>query len=134
MTGGTGDGRTAPAPAPAPSGAGADATARRRRPRVPKGRRPVYLDSPDSERLLSMVLVLASEVSVLHAELDDLRAALAARGLASEDELAAFVPDERARERRAARRRELIERMLRIVLEDLDVAANTARDGPGKTE
>jgi hypothetical protein len=132
VTGGTRAGQMAPGTAT--SGEGADATGRRRRPRVAKGRRPVYLDSPDAERLLSMVLVLASEVSVLHAELDDLREALAARGLTGEDELAAFVPDERARERRAARRRGLIERMLRIVLEDLDVAANTARDGPGKTE
>lgn len=117
-------------PGPATAEASAEATGRRRRPRVPKGRRPVYLDSPDSERLLSMLLVLASEVSVLQAEIDALREVLAARGVASEDELAAFVPDDIARERRAQRRRELIERLLRIVLEDLDDAANSAREGP----
>jgi hypothetical protein len=103
------------------AGGGSGSTrARRGRPRVPLGRRPVYLDGPDSERLLSMLLVLASEVSVLSSELDDIRGVLAARGVASADEIERFVPDERARVRRAARRRALIERMLRIVLEDLD--------------
>ncbi len=96
------------------------------RPRVPKGRRPVYLDSPDSERLLSMVLVLASEVSTLTEELEVLRAALLERGAVSPERLHALGLDPAGTARRAPRRQGLIERMLRIVQEDLQPAAAAA--------
>jgi hypothetical protein len=79
----------------------------------------VYLDSADSERLLSMVLVLATEVSALDAELSTLREALQARGALDAAALAAARSASGAASRRRDRRRALVERMLRIVLEDL---------------
>jgi hypothetical protein len=93
---------------------------RRPRPRVPKGARPVYLRDADSERLLSMTLALAAEVSVLSEELDTLREVLLRGGVLDDAALQGFRPDEPAAARRALRRRALIRRMLRIVLEDLD--------------
>ena len=90
------------------------------RPRVPEGKRPISLANADSERLLSMVLALSSEVAVLSDELDALREVLSASGALDARSLATTPPSVEASERRAARRRALIERVLRIVLEDLD--------------
>jgi hypothetical protein len=98
------------------------------RPRVPKGARPVHLGDAHSERLLSMTLALAAEVAVLSDELDTVRELLVRRALAGADEFAAFVPDEPAAQRRAERRRALIDRMLRIVREDLDGSAGAERE------
>lgn len=100
---------------------------RKPRPRVPRGARPVYLRDADAERLLSMTLALAAEVSVLAEELDTLREAVLGARLLDRDALARFLPDEATTARRAARRRALIRRMLRIVLEDLDGPAGEAR-------
>jgi hypothetical protein len=94
---------------------------------VPKGARPVYLRDADSERLLSMTLALAAEVSVLSEELDTLRELALRAGLLERDALERFRPDEPTAARRAARRRALIRRMLRIVLEDLDGPGADAR-------
>ncbi|MCU0760798.1 MAG: hypothetical protein MUF07_16580 [Steroidobacteraceae bacterium] len=101
--------------------------ARRTRPRVPKGARPVYLRDADGERLLSMTLALAAEVSVLSEELDSLREVLQRAGVLDPSLLHGFRPDEPVEARRAARRRALIRRMLRIVLEDLDGPAAELR-------
>lgn len=103
------------------------ASARQPRPRVPKGMRPVSLQDADSERLLSMTLALAAEVSVLTEELDTLRELVLRSGTVDRAALAAFEPDEPVAARRSARRRALIRRMLRIVLEDLDGPVGEAR-------
>jgi hypothetical protein len=97
------------------------------RPRVPKGARPVHLGDAQSERLLSMTLALAAEVATLSEELDTVRELLVRRSLAGEQEFSGFVPDETVARRRSARRRAMIDRMLRIVLEDLDGAAGAER-------
>jgi len=97
------------------------------RPRVPEGKRPISLASADSERLLSMVLALSGEVAVLSDELDSLREFLSASGALDVQLLAAMPPSVEASQRRAERRRALIERVLRIVLEDLDGPAADRR-------
>jgi hypothetical protein len=94
---------------------------------VPKGARPVYLDGADSERLLSMLLALAAEVSVLSDEVDTLRELLASAAVLAPDAFERFAPSTAAAGRRATRRRALIRRMLRIVLEDLDGPAAERR-------
>jgi hypothetical protein len=109
----------------APTGEGR--SLRGARPRVPKGARPVFLDGADSERLLSMLLALAAEVSVLSDEVDTLRELLAEATVLAPDAAARFAPSAATRERRATRRRALIRRMLRIVLEDLDGPAADRR-------
>ena len=101
--------------------------ARTPRPRVPRGARPVYLRDADSERLLSMTLALAAEVSVLSEELDTLREVLRCSGAVDPAALAGFRPDEATATRRSARRQALLRRMLRIVLEDLDGPAGEVR-------
>ena len=109
------------------SAGGTPAGGRRPRPRVPKGARPVYLRDADCERLLSMTLALAAEVSVLGEELDTLRETVIGARLLERGAVERFLPDEAGAARRTARRRALIQRLLRIVLEDLDGPAGEAR-------
>ena len=87
----------------------------------------MYLDGADSERLLSLMLALAAEVSVLSEEVDTLRELLTAAEVLAPDAAERSVPSAAATERRATRRRALIRRMLRIVLEDLDGPAADRR-------
>jgi hypothetical protein len=69
-----------------------------------------------------MLLALATEVSALADELDDLRQDVAQlRG-------AGKVPPEETEQRRAARRRAMIERLLRVVQEELGSPANERRN------
>lgn len=95
---------------------------RSRRPRVPSGARPVYLRDGDSETLLGMLLALAAEVSALADEVDELREQLAV--LRGKD---AQSPTD-TEQRRSARRRAMIERLLRIVHEQLGSPANARRN------
>jgi hypothetical protein len=67
-----------------------------------------------------MLLALTAEVSVLSDEVDTLRELLAASAVLPPDSVERFAPSTTTAERRATRRRALIRRMLRIVLEDLD--------------
>ncbi len=87
----------------------------------------MFLDGADSERLLSMLLALAAEVSVLSDEVDTLRELLAAAAVLAPEAVEGFAPSSAAAGRRATRRRALIRRMLRIVLEDLDGPAADRR-------
>jgi hypothetical protein len=93
-----------------------------RRPRVPAGARPLFLGDGPSETLLGMLLALATEVSALADEMDDLREELrACRGEVASEPAAVDA-------RRSARRRAMIERMLRIVDEELGSAGHAQRN------
>jgi len=93
-----------------------------KRPRVPAGARPVFLGDGPSETLLGMLLALATEVSALADEVDELRDELrAARGEQVRDAVAVEA-------RRGERRRAMIERMLRIVEEELGSPGNERRN------
>jgi hypothetical protein len=82
----------------------------------------VFLDNAASETLLGMLLALATEVSALADEVDDLRGELrTTRGGGVEDAAAVEA-------RRRERRRAMIERMLRIVEEELGSPGNERRN------
>jgi hypothetical protein len=82
----------------------------------------LFLGDGASETLLGMLLALATEVSALADEVDDLRQELAA--LRGEGESAAGDTEQR----RSARRRAMIDRLLRIVQEELGSPANDRRN------
>ena len=93
-----------------------------RRPRVPAGARPVFLGDGTSETLLGMLLALATEVSALADEVDDLREELRlSRGEPGAEPAAVDA-------RRSARRRAMIERLLRIVEEELGSEGHAQRN------
>ena len=96
-------------------------------PRGSRGARPWFLDQPDSERLLTMVVALAAEVSVLHDKLDTL-AAISGTDPAAID---AYQPDPATLVARATRRADFVDRIFRIVDADAERAGH---GGPSYAE
>ncbi|MBW4688075.1 MAG: hypothetical protein KME40_24035 [Komarekiella atlantica HA4396-MV6] len=85
-----------------------------------KGKRPVYLDDPQIDKLLAIVMALTSEVSVLHDRLDTIECLLAAQGILSAADIDAYEPDEEVTKKREHWRAEYLARILRVLQEPLD--------------
>lgn len=96
-------------------------------PKAAKGERPFSLKDADHERLLNMIVALTAEISVLQDQQDMLTRILVARGLATDAEIAHFQPDAVASAERATKRRELIERVMRIIIADAERAVRDER-------
>ena len=87
----------------------------KRRQRVAKGRRPFFLDAPDSDKLLAMIVALVGEVSVVKERLDT-HERLAAQGkVATPEEIENYAPDEAVEDEREAWRAGMLERVFRII-------------------
>ena len=85
------------------------------RQRVAKGRRPFFLDTPDSDKLLAMIVALVGEVSVVKERLDT-HERLAAQGkVATPEEIENYSPDEAVEDEREAWRAAMLERVFRII-------------------
>ena len=83
-----------------------------------KGKRPVYFDDPQIDKLLAMVMALTGEVSVLRERLDTMERLLQAKGIVSISELEAYQPDEQVESERQQWRQEYIARVLRVLQEE----------------
>lgn len=59
----------------------------------PKGRRPEFLGDRNDERLLSMLMALVGEVSVLRERLDTVERLLEARGTLARADIETYAPD-----------------------------------------
>jgi len=77
-----------------------------------KGKRPVYLDNAKVDRLLTMIMTLASEVSVLHDRLDTLERLAQEKGILSLEDIEAYQPDEQTQQQREQWRQAYLERLL----------------------
>jgi hypothetical protein len=86
---------------------------RRDPPRRPKGHQPHYFDDPAIDQLHSALLALATELSVAFDRIDTLEQILEQRAGVARAEIDAYVPDDAAVARRAARRHDIAERLLR---------------------
>lgn len=93
---------------------------RRQGPVAPKGGRSVFLKDPDSERLLAMILAVASEVSVLYDKVDRLERVASEKPSFTLADLAAYEPTPEVQAARAEWLRGYMARLLRIFHEDLD--------------
>ncbi len=80
-----------------------------------KGKRPVYLDNPESDKLLAMLMALAGEVSVLRERLDTIERLVEAKGLISIEEIEAYEPDDQVAQEREQWRGAYIARLLQIL-------------------
>lgn len=85
-----------------------------------KGKRPTFFDDPQIDKLLGIVMALAGEVSVLRERLDTVERLAEAEGLFRRAEVDAYQPDEAAAAEREAWRAEYIERVLRVVHQELE--------------
>ena len=99
-------------------------SASRKLPRRAKGARPYFFDDPTSDKLLSIVMALAGEVSVLHDRLDSALRQLESRGALSREELESFRPDAAIRAERDAWREEFLARVLRVVHVEREATAD----------
>jgi predicted nucleic acid-binding Zn-ribbon protein len=88
--------------------------------KIAKGKRPVYFDDPQSDKLLAIVMALTSEVSVLHERLDTLERLLQTKGILSIAEIEAYQPDDEVAKEREQWRADYIARVLRVLQEELD--------------
>ena len=85
--------------------------------KISKGKRPIYFEDPQSDKLLAIVMALTGEVAVLRERLDTLERLLASKGIVSISEIEAYQPDEQTANERSQWRAEYIGRVLRVVQE-----------------
>ena len=88
--------------------------------RKAKGERPYFFADPDVDKLLTMLMGLAGEVSVMRDRLDTVERVAAAKGLFSAVDIEAYQPDEDALVERAARRDALLNEITRIVQAEVE--------------
>ncbi len=91
-----------------------------------KGKRPVFLDDPAVERVLSITMAVATELAVARERIDTLERLLVQRGVLQPQDIETFVPDAEAAAARDAWGREFIARILRIVEQDVQAMKEAA--------
>lgn len=85
-----------------------------------KGQRPIYLGDPQIDKLLTIVLALASEVSVLRERLDTIERLMHSKGLITNDDIETYEPDEQVAQEREQWRTDYIARLFRVIEEEID--------------
>jgi hypothetical protein len=90
--------------------------------RKAKGKRPVYFENPECDKLLAITMALAGELSVTRERLDTVERLLEAKGILNASEIESYHPDEKAAAQRERWRAEYLERILRIVQVELESA------------
>ncbi|MET4683342.1 hypothetical protein [Brevundimonas faecalis] len=94
-------------------------------PKASKGGRPFSLENADHERLLTMIIALAAEVSTLHDKLDNLTQVAGRDAPFSAADVEAYQPEPAEAEARARRRQAFVGRVLRIIQADFERAQTT---------
>ncbi|MDY7006580.1 MAG: hypothetical protein SWX82_22340 [Cyanobacteriota bacterium] len=84
-------------------------------PKQAKGKRPVYLDNTDNDKLLAIIMALAGEVSVLRERSDTIEKLLVAKGIISSEDIENYQPDAQVNEEREQWRTDYITRILRVI-------------------
>jgi hypothetical protein len=91
--------------------------------REAKGKRPGFYETPGLDQMMSMIMVLASEVSVLADHIDSIERVAAEKGLDLAAGVAALHLDQEALETREARRQALLGRMFYLMRKEAAEAA-----------
>lgn len=84
-----------------------------------KGKRPNFLDDPAVERVLSIAMAVAAELSVARERMDTLERLLVSKGIFKPDEVESYTPDADAQAQRNQWGREYISRVLRMLEQDV---------------
>jgi len=88
--------------------------------RAAKGKRPQYFSDPATDRLLTIVLALVNEVSVLRDRLDTVESLLEKNAVFSKDDIENFAPSEEHGAAREKRRAEYLDHIFRVIQSELD--------------
>ncbi len=89
-----------------------------------KGKRPAYFDDPAQDRMLSILMAVVGEVSVLRERLDTVERLLDSKGTVSRADIETYTPDRDAQFERGLLSREFIARVLRGVQQDMEALAD----------
>ncbi|HEX8756478.1 MAG TPA: hypothetical protein VF745_09075 [Steroidobacteraceae bacterium] len=95
-----------------------------------KGRRPQYFDDPALDRLLSMVMAVVGEVSVLRERLDTVERLLETRGSLTRADIESYTPDQAAALERANLTREYIARVMRGLQQEVEALSAGSAERP----
>ena len=93
-------------------------------PRDARGKRPQFYDAPGVDHAMSMILVLAEELTVVRERLDTLERIAAAKGLILEDEIERFRPDQKALDQREERRQQFLEHLYYLARKEVTELAS----------
>ena len=83
-----------------------------------KGKRPYFFADPDVERLMTIVMALAQEVSVTRERLDTVERLLEKKGVVTRDDIEKFEPTKTEADERGAMTQEFLARILRILQQE----------------
>lgn len=88
--------------------------------RKAKGQRPLFFDDPDTDKLVSMLMGLAGEVSVMRDRVDTIEQLLGEKGLLSKAEIDYFEPSEEVLMHRAEARELFLGEITRVITSELE--------------
>ena len=91
-----------------------------------KGKRPQYFDDPAIDRMLSILMAVVGEVSVMRERLDTVERLLDAKGTISRADIEGYVPDRDAALERGLLTKAYIARVMRGVQQDMEAMAAQA--------
>ena len=92
-----------------------------------RGKRPAFYDHPALDQMMSMIMVLASEMSVVSDRVDSLERVIEANGIDVAAGLATLKLDQDALDMRETRRQQLLERLFYLLRKE------AAEAGAGET-
>jgi hypothetical protein len=93
-------------------------------PRTVRGKRPQFFDIQGLDEAMSMIMVLAEELAVVHDRLDTVERVAAAKGVILNDEIEAFHFDQDALAARETWRQQFFERMFYLLRQQASEAAS----------
>jgi len=88
-----------------------------------KGKRPHFYDAPGLDHAMSMILVLANELSVLNDRLDSAERVFKSKGIDLAAEIETLKLDQEALEARESRRQDFLGRLYYLARKDASEAA-----------
>ncbi|MDX2144414.1 MAG: hypothetical protein SFV19_13745 [Rhodospirillaceae bacterium] len=89
-------------------------------PQTSKGVRPTFFDDPANDRIVSMLMALITEVSVMRDRLDTVEAIAEKKGIILAKEIETFEPDPARAEERERRRQEFVDRVFYVFQEEAE--------------
>lgn len=98
-----------------------------------RGKRPAFYDQPGLDQMMSMIMVLASEMSVLTDHVDSLERVIAANGIDVAAGLQSLTLDQDALELRESRRQQLLSRLFYLMRKEA-AEAGAGETGAGYTQ
>lgn len=88
-----------------------------------KGKRPHFYEAPGMDQAMSMIMVLANELAVLHDRLDSAERVMAANGVDLTAGIEALTLDQPALEAREQWRQDFLDRLFYLMRKDASEAA-----------